>query len=205
MTDAGYPLGIMVVMDGTARGTILGISRGMILGTIPGTMAVITAGRRLGAMDGTAAIITVHGDITAGTDPIIVIMVAAVIAQQHTNASMPIVMLQVHRLSAMASDVIAVLVPLIIVLIMALSEIVRQPVVLRLTTEFSMVRAIAQVSVPTTVPAVAAAAPLVLLVPALEEVAAVAVPSVAAVVALVVAVALDDKRCVTPNLNPLYY
>ena len=204
MTDAGYPLGIMVVMDGTARGTILGISRGMILGTILGTMAVITAGRRLGAMDGTAAIITVHGDITAGTDPIIVIMVAAVIAQQHTNASMPIVMLQVHRLSAMASDVIAVLVPLIIVLIMALSEIVRQPVVLRLTTEVSMVRVIAQASVPATVPAVAAA-PLVLLVPAAAEVAAVAAPSVAAVVALVVAVALDDKRCVTPNLNPLYY
>ena len=92
VTVVGILRGTMVVMAGTARGTIPGMHHGMILGTIPGTIQATTAGHRLGAMVGTAAITIVLGDTMDGTDLIIIIMVVAAIARQHTNASMPIVM-----------------------------------------------------------------------------------------------------------------
>ena len=55
-TDAGRHRGTMVVMAGTARGTILGTIPGMlhimILGTTHGTILDTMVGHRLGAMAG---------------------------------------------------------------------------------------------------------------------------------------------------------
>lgn len=90
VTDVGRRRGTMVVMAGTARGMIHGISPGTIPGMILGIMVAITAGRRHGAMAGTAATTIVHGATTAGIHLFIIMVLVA--TSQHAIASTPIVM-----------------------------------------------------------------------------------------------------------------
>ena len=95
MTDVGHHHGTMVVMAGTARGTILGIFPGtilgMILGMILGIMVATMAGILLGAMAGMAPTI-VRGATTIAGIHLFIIMVVADINRQLTIASTPIVM-----------------------------------------------------------------------------------------------------------------
>ena len=95
VTVAGILRGTMVVMAGTARGTIPGMHHGMIPGMIPGmirgtilaTMVII----RLGATVGTAATTIVHGATIVGI-LLFIIMAVVAIGRQLTTVSTPIVM-----------------------------------------------------------------------------------------------------------------
>lgn len=91
VTDVGHHHGTMVVMAGTARGTIPGIFPGTIHGMILGIMVATMAGILLGAMAGMAPTI-VRGATTIAGIHLFIIMVVADINRQLTIASTPIVM-----------------------------------------------------------------------------------------------------------------
>lgn len=90
MTDVGHHHGTMVVMAGTARGTIPGIFPGTILGIVLGT----TPGMTLGTMAAMAIMATMVGHPPGAMAGIhlFIIMVVADINRQLTIASTPIVM-----------------------------------------------------------------------------------------------------------------
>jgi hypothetical protein len=77
VTVAGILRGTMVVMAGTARGTIPGMHHGMIHGMIRGTILATMAIILHGATVGTAAITIVLGDTMDGADLIRDTMVVA--------------------------------------------------------------------------------------------------------------------------------
>ena len=91
VTVVGILRGTMVVMAGTARGTIPGMHHGMIHGMIRGTILATMAIILLGATVGTVAITIVHGDTIVGI-LLFIIMAVVAIGRQLTTVSTPIVM-----------------------------------------------------------------------------------------------------------------
>ena len=91
VTVVGILRGTMVVMAGTARGTIPGMHHGMIHGMIRGTILATMAIILLGATVGIAATTIVHGDTIVGI-LLFIIMAVAAIGRQLTTVSTPIVM-----------------------------------------------------------------------------------------------------------------
>ena len=91
VTDVGHHHGTMVVMAGTARGTIPGMHHGMIHGMIRGTILATMAIILHGATVGTAATTIVHGATIVGI-LLFIIMAVVAIGRQLTTVSTPIVM-----------------------------------------------------------------------------------------------------------------
>ena len=91
VTVVGILRGTMVVMAGTARGTIPGMHHGMIHGMIRGTILATMAIILHGATVGTAATTIVHGATIVGI-LLFIIMAVVAIGRQLTTVSTPIVM-----------------------------------------------------------------------------------------------------------------